>query len=527
MEVILVDSEDGTHQMVDLTGLLPTPGDVVSRQVLEMFPLVEKAFLEDLVQKNIALPDPVLRICDILLTSNYPKTKHKDQRTASIASCSSVQQATPVALKDPTRHYATKLSLQAAAQCYVLLSRDYPHIAAHELHHIAAEHNHHYAAAKRHIDDCLSMKMVTLSKPVCKSSAVATDSKLSSTGKKMRTLQLISNARGTSSLTPTLDPQLMQEVDFVQRNLQLYLPKGVDKQLLSNLRPNKRNSNGIEVAPLRNEGAWFECACCYVEAVFEAMVQCEEGHLFCASCLEMYVKEATYGAGKTEILCLSAECKARVPKSQLQRALPDDLLAKFEERQQEEVIRLAGIPGLFRCPSCGVAAEMPVQEKVFKCPNARCLKETCRQCGNNWDDHFGIPCKEMESRDDTKYRISIEELMTKAKIRYCHRCGCEFLKNDGCNKMTCRCGAIQCYACRKPEIDYSHFCPHPRDPGKPCDKCKNCSLWSDVMEDDERAAKEIQKKANEDASIKGSRTLPIGPPSPTNIPVAKRPRLQA
>ena len=35
------------------------------------------------------------------------------------------------------------------------------------------------------------------------------------------------------------------------------------------------------------------------------------------------------------------------------------------------------------------------------------------------------------------------------------------------------------------------------------DKCKNCSLWSDVMEDDERAAKEIQKKANEDASIKG------------------------
>ena len=80
---------------------------------------------------------------------------------------------------------------------------------------------------------------------------------------------------------------------------------------------------------------------------------------------------------------------------------------KFEERQEEEVIRLAGIPGLFRCPSCGAGAELPDQEKVFRCPNPRCLKETCRHCGNNWEDHFGIPCKEMESKDDTKYRVSM------------------------------------------------------------------------------------------------------------------------
>ena len=28
--------------------------------------------------------------------------------------------------------------------------------------------------------------------------------------------------------------------------------------------------------PLKHEGVWFECVCCYGEAVFEAMVQCEE-----------------------------------------------------------------------------------------------------------------------------------------------------------------------------------------------------------------------------------------------------------
>lgn len=253
MEVIHVDNEEDIrgHQMVDLTVSLPTHGEV-SRQVLEMFPLVEREFLEDLIQRNIALPDPVLRICDLLLTTNYPKTKHKEQ-SASSPPCTSVQ--TPPTLKDPTRHFTTKLTAEAAAQSYTLLSRDYPHIAANELRFIVAEHNYHYAAAKRHVDDCLSMKMVTLGKaggakackPTATTTTATTDFKMSSTGKRMHTLQLISRARGTSSLPPSLDPQLALEVEFVQRNQELYLPKGVDRWLLSNLQPNKRSSVRVVV----------------------------------------------------------------------------------------------------------------------------------------------------------------------------------------------------------------------------------------------------------------------------------------
>ena len=45
-----------------------------------------------------------------------------------------------------------------------------------------------------------------------------------------------------------------------------------------------------------------------------------------------------------------------------------------------------------------------------------------------------------------------EEKMAMAKIRTCHRCKAQFMKEEGCNKMTCKCGATMCYVCRKPNV---------------------------------------------------------------------------
>lgn len=192
-------------------------------------------------------------------------------------------------------------------------------------------------------------------------------------------------------------------------------------------------------------------------------------------------------------------CDASYPMSQLQKALSSNILSKYEDRVQEENIYLADLADLVRCPSCDFAALMDPEDKVFKCHNQTCLKETCRYCKEDWTEHFGKRCDEIEKKDEVKLRLQFKEKMTEAKIRTCHKCKAKFTKSDGCNKMTCRCGAKMCYICRKPNIDYDNFCRHLRDPnkGKYCTECTACSLWSNPEQDDERAVAEIRKEAEE------------------------------
>ena len=66
-------------------------------------------------------------------------------------------------------------------------------------------------------------------------------------------------------------------------------------------------------------------------------------------------------------------------------------------------------------------------------------------------------------------------LISQALIRHCYSCKKPFFKQDGCNKMTCECGAKMCYLCRKPVTDYRHFYGQGGAPGGQA----KCPLWSD------------------------------------------------
>lgn len=140
-----------------------------------------------------------------------------------------------------------------------------------------------------------------------------------------------------------------------------------------------------------------------------------------------------------------------------------------------EEVKAAGIENLESCPFCDFATIPNPESKLFQCLNPDCMKESCRQCKET--SHVPLRCDEVEKESDVKARTYVEENMTEALLRYrgiflgfvhlahfycfrkCWKCGVKFIKFDGCNKMTCSCGARMCYICGKPVNDYKHFNP--------------------------------------------------------------------
>ncbi|GFO07344.1 E3 ubiquitin-protein ligase [Plakobranchus ocellatus] len=218
----------------------------------------------------------------------------------------------------------------------------------------------------------------------------------------------------------------------------------------------KEQEKRAKIEEAKAKGELFECGCCYDdECLFEEMTSCPEGHLFCKTCL-VRSTEAAFGDMKTKFPCLSGDCDQNIPLSILQTVIPANLFSKIVRRMQEEEILQANIKDLVSCPFCPFATIMPnPDDKVFKCLNPECLKESCRLCQE--PNHIPLRCNEVEKKAETDMRTFIENRISEAVMRKCHKCGKNFIKDIGCNKMQCYCGATSCYACKKPNIGYEHF----------------------------------------------------------------------
>eukprot|EP00918_Siedleckia_nematoides_P062606 GHVU01136503.1.p1 GENE.GHVU01136503.1~~GHVU01136503.1.p1 ORF type:complete len:333 (+),score=40.44 GHVU01136503.1:105-1001(+) len=246
---------------------------------------------------------------------------------------------------------------------------------------------------------------------------------------------------------------------------ELYYANNEDQILdhIANIVEEKRKR--IEVA--RCYGQLLECPCCYDdELLTEDMLPCPDGHLFCKMCVQKSTEELI-GQAKYKFPCLDADCEMQLSFSTLQQALTPQVFSNLLRKIQEEEIRQADIQDLVSCPYCSFATIIPnAEDRVFKCLNAECMKETCRLCKE--PNHIPLKCQEVEKEVETRIRTYIENQMTDAMLRTCNQCQKRFYKTEGCNKMTCTCGATMCYVCRKPIQGYSHFtssggCPQDSD----------------------------------------------------------------
>ena len=116
--------------------------------------------------------------------------------------------------------------------------------------------------------------------------------------------------------------------------------------------------------------------------------------------------------------------------------------------------------------------------RCFQCRSPFCGMQSCLTCLKAWHDpHI---CYESAT---LSLRTTVEAARTAALKRTCPRCGLGFIKDSGCNKLTCVCGYAMCYICRQ-GLDrgdggegYRHFCQHFRVTGGMCKECDKCDLY--------------------------------------------------
>ena len=114
----------------------------------------------------------------------------------------------------------------------------------------------------------------------------------------------------------------------------------------------------------------------------------------------------------------------------------------------------------------------------FQCRSPSCGLQSCLGCMKAWHDPH--VCHESAR---LSLRMTVEAARTAALKRTCPRCGVGFVKDSGCNRLTCTCGYSMCYICRQTlgrgdgGEGYRHFCQHFRPAGGVCKQCSKCDLY--------------------------------------------------
>lgn len=193
------------------------------------------------------------------------------------------------------------------------------------------------------------------------------------------------------------------------------------------------------------KGGMAQCQCCFDEFPLNRMFGCGGNtvHFFCRICMKTFV-ESEIGDSRCRPVCFAdTNCGGCFTRKQLQECLDQRTFDRLEHMQQQEDLAAAGLD-LDECPFCDFKAECPPveEDREFRCLNPKCRKTSCRLCQK--ESHIPKSCAEAKQDQKLEVRHIVEEAMSAALIRNCNNCKHPFIKDAGCNKMTCtRCHNTQ------------------------------------------------------------------------------------
>ncbi|KNE64091.1 hypothetical protein AMAG_09153 [Allomyces macrogynus ATCC 38327] len=244
-------------------------------------------------------------------------------------------------------------------------------------------------------------------------------------------------------------------------------------------------------------GELITCGCCFCDELPEDTTTCLQGHAFCHECLRRNA-DVCVGDRKPAVLCMDQSgCQAGFRRADLKKVCTKATMRGLDKVAAEAALRAANLDGFYDCPFCDYGAIVGEEFGiVFKCEN--CFEESCIKCRRK--AHIPNTCEDAAKNDKLNAQHLIEEKLTEALIRECPMCRTKITKENGCNKMTCRCGALFCYCCRALIKDYTHFAEDNRGRRNTSSKCP---LFDDTNHRHALELREAEKQAREELAQAG------------------------
>jgi TRIAD3 protein (E3 ubiquitin-protein ligase RNF216) len=235
------------------------------------------------------------------------------------------------------------------------------------------------------------------------------------------------------------------ELTLIERGSQVPKELHAAKKKIENETAKRRKAEQTEQAEAMNlqyaqsNDQMGECACCFDDVPLNRMISCNGTitHSYCLQCPKRQI-ETQMGLSNCRPKCFGVDnCEGTFIRKDLQKVLSDQTFDRLEHMQQLEDLAAAGLDFLSECPFCDFKMECPPVEvdKEFRCQNKKCGKTSCRLCEK--ETHIPLTCKEADKDGQITLRHIVEEAMSAALIRQCNRCRHPFVKEYGCNKMTC------------------------------------------------------------------------------------------